>query len=58
MQNADLEQRVQVAEETLASSRDEHGQAESEVRRIIGILDLKIGDLNDIRQSLAKLVDK
>ena len=58
MQNADLEQRVQAAEETLASSRDEHDQAESEVRRIIGILDLKIGDLNDIRQSLAKLVDK
>ncbi|XP_042561046.1 homer protein homolog 3-like isoform X2 [Clupea harengus] len=58
VQNADLEQRVQAAEETLASSRDEHDQAESEVRRIIGILDLKIGDLNDIRQSLAKLVDK
>ncbi|KAL2090135.1 hypothetical protein ACEWY4_014823 [Coilia grayii] len=56
--NADLEQRVQAAEQTLASSRDEHGQAEGEVRRIIGLLDSKIGDLNDIRQSLAKLVDK
>lgn len=57
-QNADLEQRVQAAEQTLASSREEHDRAENEVRRIIGILDMKIGDLNDIRQSLAKLVDK
>lgn len=56
--NADLEQRVQAAEQTLASSREEHSRAENEVRRIIGILDVKIDDLNDIRQSLAKLIDK
>ncbi|KAG5276497.1 hypothetical protein AALO_G00132730 [Alosa alosa] len=58
VKNAELEQRVQVAEQTLASSRDEHGQAENEVRRIIGLLDVKIADLNDIRQSIAKLIDK
>ncbi|XP_063057986.1 homer protein homolog 3-like [Engraulis encrasicolus] len=56
--NTELEQRVATAEETLACSRDEHGQAEGEVRRIITMLDSKITDLNDIRTSLAKLVDK
>ncbi|XP_062412368.1 homer protein homolog 3-like [Sardina pilchardus] len=58
VKNADLEGRVRAAEETLAVSRDERGQAESEVRRIIGLLDVKIHDLNDIRHSLAKLIDK
>ncbi|KAM4628871.1 homer protein homolog 3-like [Polymixia lowei] len=57
-QNVELEERVQTAEETLASSRAEREQAESEVRRVIEVLDLKIYDLNDLRQSLAKLIDK
>lgn len=57
-QNTELEDRVQSAEKTLASSRDEREQAEVEVRRVIGVLDVKICDLKDLRQSLAKLVDK
>ncbi|KAJ8357759.1 hypothetical protein SKAU_G00205530 [Synaphobranchus kaupii] len=32
--------------------------AENEVQRVIDILDVKIFDLNDLRQSLAKLIDK
>uniref|UniRef100_A0A8C9Z394 Homer scaffold protein 3b n=1 Tax=Sander lucioperca TaxID=283035 RepID=A0A8C9Z394_SANLU len=56
--NCDLENRVQSAEKTLASNREEQDQAEVEVRHIIDVLDVKIADLNDLRQSLAKLIDK
>ncbi|KAG7230626.1 hypothetical protein INR49_025343, partial [Caranx melampygus] len=54
-QNTELEDRVQSAEKTLASSRDEREQADVEVRRVIEVLDVKICDLKDLRQSLAKL---
>ncbi|XP_072770752.1 homer protein homolog 3-like isoform X3 [Nerophis lumbriciformis] len=56
--NTELEGQVQSAEKTLASSRDERGKAEVEVQHIIQALDVKICDLNDLRQSLAKLMDK
>ncbi|XP_069378842.1 homer protein homolog 3 isoform X2 [Paralichthys olivaceus] len=56
--NTELEDRVQSAENTLASSQEEREQAEVEVRRIIEALDVKICDLKDLRQSLEKLVDK
>lgn len=56
--NTELEGRVQATEKTLASSREEQQQAEGEVRRIIKVLDVKICDLSDLRQSLAKLIDK
>ncbi|XP_076009052.1 homer protein homolog 3-like [Genypterus blacodes] len=56
--NTELEDRVQNAEKTLASSQDEREQAVVEVRQIIEVLDVKIGDLNDLRLSLAKLIDK
>ncbi|XP_035503452.2 homer protein homolog 3b isoform X1 [Scophthalmus maximus] len=56
--NTELEDRVQSAENTLASSQEEREQAEVEVQRIIGVLDVKICDLKDLRQNLAKLVDK
>ncbi|XP_034003014.1 LOW QUALITY PROTEIN: homer protein homolog 3-like [Trematomus bernacchii] len=55
--NSDLEDRVQSTEKTLASSQEEQNQAEVEVQRIIEVLDVKICDLNDLRQSLAKLID-
>ncbi|XP_031715279.1 homer protein homolog 3 isoform X1 [Anarrhichthys ocellatus] len=57
-QNGDLEERVQNAEKTLASNQEEQNQAAGEVRRVIDVLDVKICDLNDLRQSLAKLIDK
>uniref|UniRef100_A0A3Q3WLJ1 WH1 domain-containing protein n=1 Tax=Mola mola TaxID=94237 RepID=A0A3Q3WLJ1_MOLML len=56
--NTELEDQVQSAEKTLASSQEEQAQAEVEVQRIIEVLDVKICDLNDLRQSLAKLIDK
>ncbi|XP_060934234.1 homer protein homolog 3-like [Limanda limanda] len=56
--NTELEDRVQSAETTLASRREEREQAEVEVLRIIEALDVKICDLKDLRQSLEKLVDK
>lgn len=56
--NAELEERVQSTEKTLASSRQEQVQAEVEVRRIVEVLDVKLCDLNDLRQSLAKLIEK
>uniref|UniRef100_I3K4I5 Homer scaffold protein 3b n=1 Tax=Oreochromis niloticus TaxID=8128 RepID=I3K4I5_ORENI len=56
--NVELEDRVQSAEKTLASNREEQAHAEVEVRRIIDVLDIKIGDLNNVRESLAKLVSK
>ncbi|KAJ8270105.1 hypothetical protein GJAV_G00110410 [Gymnothorax javanicus] len=58
MRNLELERRVQNAEQTLVTSLGERDRAENEVQRVIDILDVKIFDLNDLRQSLAKLVDK
>ncbi|XP_062869498.1 homer protein homolog 3-like [Trichomycterus rosablanca] len=55
--NNELEQQVQKAEQNLAFSMDAQQQAESEVRKVIEVLDVKILDLNNLRQSLAKLVD-
>lgn len=54
--NTELEGQIQSAEKTLASSQEEQEQAEVEVRRVIEVLDVKICDLSDLRQSLAKLV--
>lgn len=54
--NTELEGQIQSAEKTLASSQEEQAQAEVEVRRVIEVLDVKICDLSDLRQSLAKLV--
>ncbi|CAB1314149.1 unnamed protein product, partial [Coregonus sp. 'balchen'] len=56
--NTELEQRVESAEQTLASSLEERERAESEVQRVVDVLDVKIYDLNDLRQSLAKLINK
>lgn len=57
-QNSELEDQVQTAEKTLASSREEREQAKVEVRHIIDVLDVKICDLNELKQNLAKLIDK
>ncbi|XP_029001818.1 homer protein homolog 3b isoform X2 [Betta splendens] len=56
--NTELEERVQSTEKVLASNQEEQEQAEVEVRHIIEVLDVKIGDLSNLRQSLAKLIDK
>ncbi|XP_020335899.1 homer protein homolog 3 isoform X1 [Oncorhynchus kisutch] len=56
--NAELEQRVESAEQTLASTLEEREQGQSEVQRVVDVLEVKIYDLNDLRQSLAKLISK
>lgn len=54
--NTELEGQIQSAENTLASSQEGQAQAEVEVRRVIEVLDVKICDLSDLRQSLANLI--
>lgn len=54
--NTELEGQIQSAEKTLASSQEEQAQAEVEVRRVVEVLDVKICDLSELRQSLAKLI--
>ncbi|KAK1790837.1 hypothetical protein P4O66_014696, partial [Electrophorus voltai] len=52
MRNVELERRVQGAEQTLASTLEERDRTDNEVQRVVQILDIKIFDLNDLRQSL------
>ncbi|XP_065118420.1 homer protein homolog 3 [Paramisgurnus dabryanus] len=58
MRNNELERRVQNTEQSLASALEDRDRAESEVQRVVQILDVKIFDLNDLRQSLVKLISK
>ncbi|XP_043108708.1 homer protein homolog 3b isoform X2 [Puntigrus tetrazona] len=56
--NSELEKRVQTAEGALASSQDARSRAENAVQKVIDTLDVKIYDLSDLRQNLAKLLEK
>uniref|UniRef100_A0A3B4EK24 WH1 domain-containing protein n=1 Tax=Pygocentrus nattereri TaxID=42514 RepID=A0A3B4EK24_PYGNA len=58
MRNMDLERRVQNSEQSLASTLEDRDRVDNEVQRVIQILDVKIFDLNDLRQSLVKLLEK
>ncbi|XP_016090157.1 homer protein homolog 3 isoform X3 [Sinocyclocheilus grahami] len=58
MRNVELERRVQSTEQTLVSALEDRERAENEVQRVAQILDIKIFDLNDLRQSLVKLINK
>ncbi|XP_068558752.1 homer protein homolog 3 [Cebidichthys violaceus] len=58
MRNAELERRIQNSEQNLNNSLEDRDRVDSEIQRAIEILDIKIFDLNDLRQSLVKLVDK
>ncbi|KAJ3594967.1 hypothetical protein NHX12_004272 [Muraenolepis orangiensis] len=58
MRNSDLERRVQNSEQNLNNSLEERDRVDNEIQRAIEILDIKIFDLNDLRQSLVKLIDK
>ncbi|XP_072294379.1 homer protein homolog 3-like [Eucyclogobius newberryi] len=57
-QNMQLETRVQEAEQTLSSSRVEHVQNQEELQKILTVLDLKLCDLSQLRESLAELAGK
>lgn len=58
MRNSELERRIQNSEQNLNSSLEDRDRMDSEIQRAIEILDIKIFDLNDLRQSLVKLIDK
>ncbi|XP_055084345.1 homer protein homolog 3-like isoform X2 [Periophthalmus magnuspinnatus] len=58
MRNAELERRVQNSEQSLNNSLDERDRMDTELQRAIEILDIKIFDLNDLRQNLYKLINK
>uniref|UniRef100_A0A8C2PZG4 WH1 domain-containing protein n=1 Tax=Cyprinus carpio TaxID=7962 RepID=A0A8C2PZG4_CYPCA len=58
MRNVELERRVQNVEQNLTSALEDRERAGNEVQRVVQILDVKIFDLNDLRQSLVKLINK
>uniref|UniRef100_A0A8C6T9I1 Homer n=1 Tax=Neogobius melanostomus TaxID=47308 RepID=A0A8C6T9I1_9GOBI len=58
MRNVELERRVQNSEQNLNNSLDDRDRMDTEIQRAIEILDIKIFDLNDLRQSLFKLISK
>ncbi|CAM4732602.1 unnamed protein product [Leuciscus chuanchicus] len=57
VKNSELEKQVQTAEIALASSQDSRNRAQSAVQKVIETLDVKIYDLSDLRQNLAKLLE-
>lgn len=58
MRNSELERRIHNSEQNLNSSLGERDRMDAEIQRAIEILDIKIFDLNDLRQSLFKLINK
>ncbi|XP_038139510.1 homer protein homolog 3-like isoform X3 [Cyprinodon tularosa] len=58
MRSSELERRIQNAEQNLNNSLEDRDRIDTEIQRAIEILDIKIFDLNDLRQSLVKLLDK
>ncbi|KAM9790706.1 homer protein homolog 3-like [Syngnathus typhle] len=58
MRNSELERRIQNTEQNLSISLEDRDRIDTELQRAIEILDIKIFDLNDLRQSLVKLLDK
>ncbi|XP_061551227.1 homer protein homolog 3-like isoform X1 [Phycodurus eques] len=58
MRNSELERRIQNTEQNLSNSLEDRDRLDTELQRAIEILDIKIFDLNDLRQSLVKLMDK
>lgn len=55
--NAELEQRLHLAEQTLAETLAEREKIQNEVTKVAEIMDVKIFELSEVRQGLAKLVE-
>ncbi|XP_077187754.1 homer protein homolog 3 isoform X2 [Paroedura picta] len=55
--NQDLEQRLQLAEQTLSETLSEREKMYHEVSKVAEIMDMKIFELSELRQDLAKLVE-
>lgn len=55
--NAELERRLHVAEQTLAEQLAEREKMQGEVTKVGELMDVKIFELSELRQGLAKLVE-
>ncbi|XP_053906284.1 homer protein homolog 3 isoform X1 [Cuculus canorus] len=55
--NAELERSLHLAEQTLAETLAEREKIQNEVTKVAEIMDVKIFELSEIRQGLAKLVE-
>lgn len=58
IRNSELERRIQNSEQNLLNSLEERDRVDTEIQKAIEILDIKIFDLNDLRQSLVKLTER
>ncbi|XP_041659892.1 homer protein homolog 3-like isoform X1 [Cheilinus undulatus] len=58
IRNSELERRIGNSEQNLNNSLEDRDRMDAEIQRAIEILDIKIFDLNDLRQSLVKLIEK
>ncbi|KAM6466299.1 homer protein homolog 3 isoform 5-T8 [Liasis olivaceus] len=56
-QNTDLERRLHLAEQSLSETLSEREKMYQEVAKVAEIMDMKIFELSELRQDLAKLVE-
>ncbi|XP_042198681.1 homer protein homolog 3 isoform X2 [Callorhinchus milii] len=56
--NVELEQQLREAEETLGERLGEGERVRADAHRLLEILDIKLYELNDLRQNLAKLAER
>uniref|UniRef100_A0A8D2PPZ5 Uncharacterized protein n=1 Tax=Zosterops lateralis melanops TaxID=1220523 RepID=A0A8D2PPZ5_ZOSLA len=55
--NAELEQRLQAAEQSLAQARAQREKLQAELTRVAELMDVKVFELSELRQGLAKLLE-
>lgn len=55
--NTELERRLRLAEQTLSETLSEREKMFHEVTKVAEIMDMKIFELSELRQDLAKLVE-
>ncbi|XP_059847303.1 homer protein homolog 3-like isoform X2 [Hypanus sabinus] len=56
--NAELEQQLQDVEQTLVDCVNDRERVQRDARKLLDILDVKLYELNDLRQGLAKIAEK
>ncbi|XP_043910759.1 homer protein homolog 3 [Protopterus annectens] len=57
VRNADLERRLRLSDESLSDSLTERERLQSEVQKIVELLDVKLFELNELRQALVKVAE-
>lgn len=56
--NVELEQQLQDVEQTLVDCVNDRERVQHDARKLLDILDVKLYELNDLRQGLAKIAEK